>query len=524
MEKIISFYKQINEDRLMLAVTLLGAVLAWRINYIQHGWVNVDSLIYFESARLFSIGEWKQAVTLFNWPLYSLLISTVHQLTKLDIQTSAQILDILFFTITTFSFTKLIQLAGGNKLTILCGAFLLFSSSYIVGNVLPMLLRDQGFWALFLSSLFFFIKFYRTQKIAYALLWQSAAIIAMLFRIEAITFLVCLPIVLLFKCEHSLKEKFKQLTIINIIPIISLLLIIVALITIPSVTLSDFGRLQEVVTIFPRMMTDIAHMFIKKAHIMGEQVLGYYFSDYGLMGVILTLFGILTLKIINIISWPVIGIYSLSRFNQLTRLQMSPDAKKVFYTTAAIALLNAIIIIAQVFVLSNRYIISLGFISLIFAAFCLASLLRALRTQSTNSLWRKVLLIIILLILGFSFIKNLLPKKEGYNFEQEAVTYIKRLNIPNSKVFFVTSKSTFYAGANYEHRRSDHWQHTKNAIEDGSIYKYDYLMLYLDVDKNLMEREKIFANRLHSYSLDKEFYGLNGKKKIMIYAKHPPNE
>lgn len=518
MKRISDLYQQLSEDKLILILALFGALLAWRIIYIQQGWVNVDSLIYFESARLFSLGEWKQGVELFKWPLYALLISTIHRLTSFDIQASAQLLDILFFTITTFSFSKLIQLAGGNKLTILCGALLLFSSSYIVGDILPMLLRDQGFWAAFLTSLVFFVQFYRTKRLSDAILWQVSIIIAMLFRIEAITFLACLPILLMFKSEYSLKEKIKQIAIINTIPILSVLLIIGALITIPSVTLSDFGRIQEVVSI----MSDISNTFSVKAKLMGN-VLGGYSADYGLIGLVATLLSIFVLKMINLIGWPIIGLYALNHTNKDARApawQMQTDTRIIFYSVIVLASINACASLARVFILSNRYIIAVGFIAYIFAAFCLAPLISSLRTNRFSNQWQKWMTILLIVIFSLLFIKNILPKKDGYTFEQDAVAYIKQQQIANDQVFFVTDKSIFYAGASFTGRRSDHWQLIKNAIEDGTIYKYNYLMLYVEVDESLADKEKIFTDKLVQYNLEKEFYGVNRKKKIMLYVKN----
>ncbi len=518
MKKISGLYQQLSEDKLILILVLFSALLAWRIIYIQQGWVNVDSLIYFESARLFSEGEWKQGVEIFKWPLYALLISTVHRLTSFGIQASAQLLDILFFTITTFSFSKLIQLAGGHKLTILCGALLLFSSSYIVGDILPMLLRDQGFWAAFLTSLVFFIQFYRSTRLSDALLWQVSAIIAMLFRVEAITFLVCLPILLMFKGEYSLKEKIKQIVIINAIPILCVLLIIGALITIPSVTLGDFGRIQEVISI----ISDISNTFSVKAKLMGD-VLGGYSADYGLVGLVATLLSILVLKMINLIGWPIIGLYALNHANKDARApawKMQADTRIIFYSVIVLATINACASLARVFILSNRYIIAVGFITLIFAAFCLAPLITTLRTRRFSNQWQKWLTILLIVIFSLSFIRNILPKKDGYTFEQDAVAYVKQQQIANDQVFFVTDKSIFYAGASYTGRRSDHWQLIKDAIEDGTIYKYDYLMLYVEVDESLAEKEKVFADKLSQYHLEKEFYGVNRKKKIMLYVKN----
>ncbi|MGZ8272064.1 MAG: hypothetical protein ACXWT5_12840, partial [Methylophilus sp.] len=413
-------------------------------------------------------------------------------------------------------------LAGGHKATIACGAFLLLSSSYSVGDVLPMLLRDQGFWAMFLTSLVYFIQFCRYKKLSDALLWQVCAILAVLFRIEAITFLACLPFVLFQQQEFSAKQKITHFLKINFISLFVLIVIIGTLIIMPSVHLSDFGRLQEAVTIFPRMLTDIAQVFSAKANIMGEKVLGHYFDDYGMMGVIVALAGILIVKVIELISWPVVGIFALSHANRHNSVQTSPmqqDTRIVFRWTSALALLNACMIIASVFALSNRYIIALGFILLIFAAFHLASLIEIIRTKSMGKRWQKIIFFVLLALISFSAVKNLLPKQAGYTYEQDAIAYVKQLRVSNSKVFYVTPRSRYFAEAPYAGRGYDYWDYTLKAIADGSIYQYDYLVINLNIDDKFPARQKVLTEKLAQYTVAKEFYGYRNKKKIMLYVK-----
>ena len=519
---IIKKLSALSDIQLQKLITVLGIAVACQVIYIQHGWINDDSVLYFEMARLFSLGEWKQGIALFNWPFYPALISIVRQLTHLSIQTSAQILNVIFFAITTYSFINLIRLAGGSKTTILCGAFLLLSSSYIVGDVLPMLLRDQGFWAMFLTSLVYFIQFYRHQKLSDAVLWQVCAILAVLFRIEAITFLVCLPFLLFQQHEFSAKQKVTHFLKINLISIFALIVIIGTLIIVPSVHLSDFGRLQEAVTIFPRMLTNIAQVFKAKANIMGEQVLGHYFADYGMMGVIVTLAGIVIVKVIELISWPVLGIFALSHANRHNCMPTSPmlqDTRIIFGWASALVLLNTCMIIASVFVLSGRYIIALGFILLIFAAFHLESLIEIIRTKSMGKRWQKILFFILLALLSFSAVKCLLPKPAGYTYEQDAIAYVKQLHAPNGKVFYVTPRSRYFAEAPYAGRGYDYWDYTLKAIADGSIYQYDYLVINLNIDDKFPDRQKVLTEKLPQYTVAKEFYGYRNKKKIMLYVK-----
>jgi hypothetical protein len=516
------FFKKIlllPEHQLQKLITLAAVLIACQVIYIQHGWINDDSVLYFEMARLFSIGEFKQGFTLFNWPLYPTLISAVHVITQFSIQSSAQILDVFFFGLTAYSFISLIRLAGGNQLTMLCGGFLLLSSPYIVGDVLPMLLRDQGFWATFLASLVYFIQYYRHKKLSDALRWQVCIMLCVLFRIEAITFLVGLPFILFLQAKLPFKQRLADTVSANFLSIIALFLIVLTLITLPNIHLSDFGRLQESVTVFPRVLGDITQNFYAKTNTMSEDILGRGFADYGMLGVVIGFASILIFKSINLITWPVAGLFALNHFTQPNKQQMQTDARRILYWSCVLACINACVIMASVFILSGRYIIVLGLLLLIFAAFQLATLIEKLQSKQLISPWKRISFFILVLLITLFAIKNVWPKRAGYNFEQEVVSYLKQQQVANDKVFFVTPRSRYFAGAPYAGRGYEYWDYTQKAIADGTIYEYDYLAINLDIDEQFAARKKFLDEKLPQYKLVKEFYGLRAKKKMMLFQK-----
>ncbi len=507
------------QHQLQKLIALAAMLIACQIIYIQHGWINDDSVLYFEMVRLFSIGEFKQGFNLFNWPLYPALISAIHVLTQLSIQTSAQILDVLFFGLTAYSFISLIRLAGGNQLTMLCGGFLLLSSPYIVGDVLPMLLRDQGFWATFLASLVYFIQYYRHKKLSDALLWQSCIMLCVLFRIEAITFLVGMPFMLLSQTKLSLKQKLADTMQANLLSIAALFLIVSTLHILPNIHLSDFGRLQESVVILPKLFGDIAQNFYAKTNKMSEDILGYAFAGFGMLGVVISFASILIFKSIHLITWPVAGLFVLNRTVKPSKVLMRADARRILYWSCVLACINAVVIMASVFILSGRYIIVLGLLLLMFAAFQLSSLIEKLQTKQLIKPWQKVSFFILVLLIALLAIKNVWPKRAGYNFEQEAVAYLKQQQVANEKVFFVTPRSRYFAGAPYAGRGYEYWDYTEQAMTNGSIYQFEYLAINLDMDEQFVTRKKILDEKLPQYKLVKEFYGLRDKKKMMLFQK-----
>jgi hypothetical protein len=340
-----------------------------------------------------------------------------------------------------------------------------------------------------------------------------------LFRIEAITFLIGMPFILLKQNEFNIKQRVKHFFQVDFIPVFALLLITGALIIVRSVHLSDFGRLQEAVVIFPRLLADISLSFHIKANIMNEMVLGNFFDDYGMMGLIISLMSITIFKVISLIGWPVAGIFALSHSNRSHNQTMQNDARHILHWACALALLNACMIIASAFILSGRYIIALAFILLIFAAFRFASLVEKIRSNQINKRWQKMLFFALVALIALFAIKNILPKRAGYNFEQDAVAYLKQQQIPNSKVFFVTPRSRYFAGAPYAGRGYDYWDFTQKAIADGSISQYDYLAINLDIDEKYAARKKILDEKLPQFKVAKEFLGLRGKKEILLYVK-----
>jgi hypothetical protein len=510
----------ISENKLQAILTLLGMLLACQIMFIQHGWINDDSVLYFEIARLFSIGEWKQGNSLFSWPFYPALISFTHQLTQLSFQTSAQLLNVIFFGITVYSFTQLIRLAGGHKSTILCGVFLLFGSNYIVGDVLPMLLRDQGFWAMFLTSLIFFVQYSRHQQLKAALLWQFFAILAVLFRVEAITYLAFVPLLLMLEKNTTIKQRLKNYVYANLIPITLFLVITGTLVFSTSLHLSDLGRLQEAVTIFPQMLSNMRSTFQTKADMLGQQVLGHFFDHYGSLGLAVSLISIVVVKVISATGWPVLGIFALEKLksnNQKLRAKkslMAVDVKRVLNWVILLGLVNASFIIMSVFILSSRYIVAVSLALLILAAFKLDQLIKYYKL---SGLFYKITIIFLVSLTALFTIKSMLPKGAGYNFEQDAIAHLKKQQIPINTVFFVSPRSRYFAGAPYAERGYVYWDFIQNAITSGKIYQYNYLLLNVDIDAQYSKKQQYLNQQLSQYQLVKEFYGYKKKKKIMLY-------
>ena len=510
MIKILTTIEQTNPKHLFWFIVAASIVLAAQMQAIQHGWINPDSVLYLEAAKLIVAGNFRGAYEIFNWPFYALCIGMVSKLTTFNVHLSAQLLNMVFFGITTASFLKIIQLSGGKNLAIFAGALLLFGNLYIVGDVLEMLMRDEGFWAFYLTSMIFFIRFYQKQKILDALLWQLTATLAVLFRIEAITFLLFLPLTFIFDQNLNYKQRVTNLIKTYSISIIALSVIFIAINTIDSLSMKNLGRLQEVFSM--NLWTIFSENLMEKSTIMSEQVLGSYLDEFAIAGLLMTFAYVIIVKNITtlgLISIALVGMHCKNKFNQI-----NSKVKRVLAAASIIALLNMALIITKVFVLSSRYVVALTLILLIVSALYLGYLFKEL-TENNQKSATSVIAIIIMTVMCLSIIANVLPKGAGYNYTQNAITWIK--NHPdNPSVFYESSRMRYYAGEPYIKSGVDSLESVKTNAD--SKPQYDYLVIAFG--KRPEDKKQMLMQLLPEYHEIKRFFARKNKKYCAIYQKN----
>ena len=512
MIKILTAIEQTNPKHLFWFIVAASIVIAAQMQAIQHGWINPDSVLYLEAAKHIVIGDIRGAYQIFNWPFYALCIGMVSKLTTFNVHLSAQLLNMVFFGVATASFLKIIQLAGGKNLALFAGALLLFGNLYIVGDVLEMLMRDEGFWAFYLTSLVFFIRFYQQQKMSDALLWQVTAIIAVLFRIEAITFLLLLPLVFIVDSQLNYRQRVINLIKTYSISLLSLLIIFIAINTADSLSIKSFGRLQEVFGM--DLWSIFSQNLMNKSAIMSDQVLGHYLDEYAISGLLLTFAYVIIVKnltTLGLVSVVLIGMYLKNKLDLI-----NSDVKRVLAATAIICLLNMALIITKVFVLSSRYVVALTLILLIVSALYLGYLLKEATTKSQTKRMGAIISIVII-IMCLSIIKNLLPKRDGYNYSQEAVAWTKAINKNNAPIFYNETRMRYYANEKFIGTWANTIKVLADAVENQSINQYSYLLIASS--KKETEKLKLITEKIPQYKLVKTFNNFKGGKFVLIFKR-----
>ncbi len=509
MHKILQQLEALSCRKLHWMVVGLSVIIAAQVQYIQHGWINPDSVLYLEAAKLFTQGTWQAGFDVFNWPFYALCIAFVSKISMFDAHLSAQILNVLFFSIATYSFIQIIQLTGGKQRQIIAGALIWLSAQYMIGGVLEMLMRDEGFWAFYLSSLVFFIRYYQQHQFKNALLWQVCILVATLFRIEAILFLVFLPLVLLWQADISTKLKWQRLLQANAINISLTLAVIVIFSLNDNLSTKLLGRLNEIFT--SNLWQQFTKNLTEKSAIMSSQVLGEYLEEFAIPGLLVTFFYVMCTKMIGATGLINVGLGAMAIKHRSDLIDK--QAFQVLQAAAVIALLNMALIITKIFVLSSRYVLAFSFILMVLASFYLAKLLfKPHKNKKTK--WLTIALVVFML---GGVIKNTLPKKAGYNYMQDAVSWIEEYNQDNLPTFYDDSRMRFFAEQPFTGTWANNLQVFLSLAKSENLEDYQLIVLSSNVNNLNTQITKKYLGNYHEI---KRFYDARKRKFIIIYEKN----
>lgn len=512
---LIKKLEKISLNKLHALIVFLAFLFAAEIQYIQHGWINEDSLIYFEAARLIAEERWQEAMQVYPWPLYPSILAGICKVSGLEIHTSAKFLNSILFSLATSSFVTVIRLAGGKQLTMVAGALLLFSSQYIVGDVLAMLLRDEGFWAFYLTGLVFFIRFYQERRIKDAFFWQLFMIVATLFRIEAITYLIFLPALLISDLKTPFRLRLRHFLTCHSLTIFLAIGLVGAMGFHDELRMKDFGRLQEVFT--TNIHEELTHQFFEKAKIMSGAVLGKYLEEFAVQGLLLTFAYVVIEKTIS-----ATGLFNvlLAGFNiKKNNSWMESKAYSALCFAVVISLINMAFIITRSFVLSGRYVIALSWILIIFAAFTFAQFMKKIINENENkaSLKAGCYALIILMLLGS--IKNIFPKSVGYNYMQDSVIWLKNYNKYNLPVFYGDPRLRYYAGEPFIGLYGKNEGLLSTLSKTKSTDQAEFLLISHSTKDP--DRSRHLEESLTQYHEINRFNGVRNRKAIVIYKKYP---
>lgn len=493
--------------------SLIGAAVALWVILMAHGVINRDGTLYIRVAALFLEDKWEDGIRLYNWPLYPLLIAGVHQFTGISLQNSGHALAIFFYSLASGIFALILRESGGSRNVMLAGIALWFSSPYLVGDIIPMIVREHGFWLFLLGGLWCLLRFAKTHQWRHAFGWGICATFATLFRIEAITFFVLLPFAFLMQPGWDWRTRIRRLLKAHAILFGAGTAMAAILLMHPSINLNDFGRLHEPFDYIRNITHEITRNLEIKSGIYADQVLGGFLADFAVPGLLLTLVWTLIVKIIGTAGFLQSALLcsNLKHRNPLP----APSALPLLGAFAIIGLTNSTFILVSKFLLPGRMTSALAFPIMVFSAFVLAKIHEDWKHDRYSM---HLIPIIVAFALSIQFTMSLWPPSNKSDYEVRAAEWVIKHTLPSEKTFYDHPRMYHYAGENLPFLEHDlDWPDIVALFENNTINNYQYLVVH--GHKRKPEREVFITQRLGSPLMRFD----NGRNSEILIYRVPEN-
>ncbi len=175
-------------------LAVLGGLLATGLAIYADPLINTDGILYLRTASAYIDGGYDAAVALYSRPFYSVLIAWVHVVVDIPLLHAAYVINAICHAVAACGFIFLLWEVGGSNRILWIGVILVLLLPQL-NDYRHYVVRDAGFWALGLVSLAAFQRFYRTWQLRALVAWLCLAVLASLFRPEAVL-LLSLPLCL----------------------------------------------------------------------------------------------------------------------------------------------------------------------------------------------------------------------------------------------------------------------------------------------------------------------------------------
>ncbi len=346
---------------------------------------DVDGISLLKTAAVFTHQGIKQAVSVYRWPFYPILIALIANIFHLSLLHSAYFLNTVLDTVTVIVFVMLIRELGGARRLQIVGAFIILFFPYL-NHFRHSVLRGHGYYAFALLAVLFLIRYCRSYQWRYAVGWGSAIILATLFRIEGAVFACFLPLILLFKSGQKFIlniQYFAQAYIVHFF-VIALILTYSFFVTLShplGFHIPYLSRLSEFIYQMTNGLYNAWHALQAKAAAMKSigiwskslyRGVITYFLTGGLiavyLGLLISTFGLL---------YVILSIYAVTQKVILSDW----SAKTVWLGVVLLNIIVTVVFLCQKFFLSYRYIALLCLLLLLSIPFALERIYINWRTK-----------------------------------------------------------------------------------------------------------------------------------------------
>ena len=451
--------------------------------------INPDAICYLFSAEEVGQGGISAAMHLCPqaiWPFYSILIFAFSKITQLSSMNAAFILNGMFSMLSVAAFIAIVKELGGSK-RVMWLAVLVILLSHEFNILRQDIIRDHGFWAFYLSSIFLLLRFFRQTTWINALIWSASLLVATLFRIEGAIFLLLMPMAVWFDVRQGWQVRLRHFIMLNT-PLLLLGCVLTLRLLLHPQEISLLGRVPEIWHQLHHGIEMMLGKYQATRVAVSTSVLSHVSMRDASLVVSLLLVAWYLISVIGNLSWVYGFLVVYAWVTKAARY-----SRGAFIVVLGYLLVNVAVtftFFAETHFLAKRYLIALSLVLMFWVPFALDRMLQSRGRKERILLW------IVSLLMAVSAIGGLFHFGHSKDYVREAGDWLSN-NVPVSAELYSNDYQIMY----YSHHfgssifKKLREYNDVSVISEGRWKKYDYLALLRSVDKD--DKTALIMQEIH---------------------------
>lgn len=448
--------------------------------------INYDGILYINAAQAIQNGNGQLALEFYKGQLYPFLIQFTANITSLNLEHAAHLLNALFLTSISMAFVLIVRQLGGKSNLILIISILLILLFPSITKYRPFIIRDFGFLNCYLWSIYFLLAYYDRNKISDFFLWLLLLGMSAFFRTEGAIFLAGLGTLLLvpYTAKQAQKTSRKSLIILTT----SIIFALTALLLLPSLltTLPPSNPFATALSYPGEYIERALSLLNQKLSTNHDQSNGLFFTIFESVGNVIYEI----LKRLEII-YAIFALIAIKFELVLT----NKEQRKIISYYILVAVLILILFEISLGYLTSRYALTIALTVLLLATFTLE---KAYQQFSKKTRRTQAALVFLALILSTQSLKRLEPSEQhveastGKWIEQNLSTS-DIIASNNSKVLYYAKRYPYIYFADQQKHHRYNTQLLLSKRNESAFSKADYLAFMVRIKSpNDLEKDELF--------------------------------
>lgn len=450
-----------NKNRLKAYFFIVIATMVlyvWQLHL--YPMINPDGVTYIEAAAAYLQGGVKAAIAVNDqakWPFYSIFIAKTHVLTGLPLLASERVFDAALICISAGFFLYLTRVFSRHPHADVC-AIVIWLTWHAYVKWWPTIVRDHGFVLSLLLSFFCYYRFTLTRRFFWALLWTCCLVLAELFRIEAIIYLILLPVSMFFLTKESWRDRILCWLKLNALSLLAGSC--VAVLFINKTLTPDSLRFAYMWQEFSLLFSTMANEFMVRYQVIQHSVF-YRENDF-------SAYALLTSYVVVFVGYVIIQV-SLAALPPL--FMMKSALKKLdetvlyrsFLAYMSLAFVVPLLFFVEHVFLNGRYLLPLGLFLLLFVASILPHVIESLSGK------KKIIFVVMMSVLLAINVCASLFRFGHINQDEKRVGEWVKQHYPNKTIFTNNKLMLFYDSASPDYKHGAVREMWLNGVEGARV-------------------------------------------------------